>query len=92
VVRACDRAFPHPTLSRARLSKLTPEQLQELTRWRKDHRWSPLQLRHTKGTETRARYGLEAAQVQLGHSKADVTQIYAETSLELARKIATEIG
>ena len=35
--------------------------------------WAPLQLRHTAATAIRARYGLEAAQVVLGHAKADVT-------------------
>jgi len=44
-------------------------------------RWSPNQLRHTAGTEIRAKYGLEAAQIVLGHAKADVTQIYAQRDL-----------
>src|SRR5262249_27495914 len=39
--------------------------------------WCPLQLRHNHATEVRRRYGLEAAQVMLGHSRADVTQVYA---------------
>lgn len=43
--------------------------------------WSPNQLRHTRATELRKEYGLEAAQVILGHAKADVTQIYAERDL-----------
>jgi integrase len=40
--------------------------------------WNPNQLRHNHATEVRRRFGLEAAQVALGHSKADVTQVYAE--------------
>jgi integrase len=55
-------------------------------------RWSPNQLRHSAGTELRKRYGLEAAQVVLGHSKADVTQIYAERDLDKAAAIVREVG
>jgi integrase len=40
--------------------------------------WSPNQLRHNAATFIRKTYGIEAAQVMLGHSKADTTQIYAE--------------
>ena len=40
----------------------------------------------------RSRFGLEAAQVVLGHSKADVTQIYAERDLGLADRVAGELG
>jgi integrase len=54
--------------------------------------WKPNQLRHTTGTEVRKVYGVEAAQVILGHSKADVTQVYAERDQELARRVAGEIG
>ena len=35
--------------------------------------WHPNQLRHTRATEVRKQFGLEAAQVVLGHAKADVT-------------------
>jgi integrase len=44
-------------------------------------RWSPLRLRHTAATQIRAKYGLEAAQTVLGHTRADVTQIYAERDI-----------
>jgi integrase len=54
--------------------------------------WHPNQLRHSRGTELRALYGLEGAQVGLGHARADVTQVYAETSLALAERIAREVG
>ncbi len=40
--------------------------------------WAPNRLRHTRATEVRKQFGLEAAQVILGHAKADVTQVYAE--------------
>ncbi|HEX3655211.1 MAG TPA: site-specific integrase [Pirellulales bacterium] len=55
-------------------------------------RWSPNRLRHTAGTEIRKRFGLEAAQVALGHSRADVTQIYAERDLSKAAAIMSEVG
>jgi integrase len=54
--------------------------------------WSPLQLRHTAATAIRARYGLETAQVVLGHAKADTTEIYAERDLARARAVMAEIG
>jgi integrase len=109
IARACDKAFPHPTLVELRAAvKATPlggrrkawaelrrwerEHAAELAQWRDDHRWSPLQLRHTYATMVRSRYGLESAQVTLGHSRADVTQLYAERDLSKARAIAAEIG
>lgn len=54
--------------------------------------WSPNQLRHTRGTEVRQRYGLDAAQVFLGHSQANVTEVYAEADGALASKVALETG
>ena len=92
VSRACDRAFPHPTLAEVESGKLTTEQTAELEAWRKAHRWHPNQLRHTVGTEVRARFGLEAAQTVLGHAKADVTQVYAERDLARAHEVIRKIG
>lgn len=54
--------------------------------------WAPNQLRHSRGTEVRRSFGLEAAQVTLGHRQADVTQIYAERDVELAKHVAREAG
>lgn len=54
--------------------------------------WHPNQIRQTRGTEIRKKYGIEAAQVSLGHARADVTQVYAERNFELARRIALELG
>ena len=54
--------------------------------------WHPNQLRHTCGTEVRRHYGLEAAQVVLGHAKADVTQVYAERDQALAADVMKKIG
>jgi integrase len=92
VVRACDRAFPHPELSKIRPKELTVDQRRELKEWRKQHRWSPLQLRHTAATTIRSRFGLEASQVVLGHARADVTQLYAERDLARAHSIMAEMG
>ena len=54
--------------------------------------WTPNQLRHSAGTEVRSKFGLEAAQVVLGHSSAKTTEIYAEADFEKAAKVAREIG
>ncbi len=54
--------------------------------------WHPLQLRHTRATELRARYGVDAARTILGHSKVETTQIYAEQDLSKAAQIMGEIG
>jgi site-specific recombinase XerC len=43
-------------------------------------------------TSTRKEFGLEAAQVLLGHSGADVTQIYAEADQEKAIAVAKAVG
>lgn len=55
-------------------------------------KWAPNRLRHLAGTELRQRYGLEAAQVILGHAQADVTQIYAERDEAKARDVMREVG
>jgi len=54
--------------------------------------WHPNQLRHLRATEVRQAYGLEAAQVLLGHARADITQVYAERDTALAVKVAGETG
>lgn len=54
--------------------------------------WTPGQLRHNAATRVRREFGLEAAQLLLGHAKADVTQLYAEISEAKALKIASQIG
>jgi integrase len=55
-------------------------------------RWHPNQLRHTAATRIRRLFSLEAAQVVLGHSRADVTQVYAERDAGKAFTIMAEIG
>ena len=55
-------------------------------------KWSPNRLRHSAATEIRKQFGLEAAQVTLGHATADVSQIYAERDLTLAVEVMRKIG
>jgi integrase len=55
-------------------------------------KWCPLQLRHSRATEIRKEFGIEAAQVSLGHAHADVTQVYAQRNLELAIDVAKKTG
>ncbi len=73
-------------------ARLNAEQKQEVEAWRKAHRWHPNQLRHLFATVVRKEHGLEAAQVLLGHARADVTQVYAERNEELASEVAELIG
>jgi integrase len=54
--------------------------------------WCPLQLRHSRGTEIRKRFGLEASQACLGHAELGVTQVYAEVDRDTARRVMGEIG
>ena len=82
VHRACNKAFPPPST----LSDVDSKESQ------REHRWCPNRLRHTAATDFRKKFGLEAAQVVLGHIHADVTQIYAERDLSQAIQIAREVG
>jgi len=54
--------------------------------------WHPNQLRHSAATDIRRHFGLEAAQVILGHTKANTTELYAERDLSLARDVIRRIG
>ena len=100
VARACDRAFPAPAPLAQQTgetdakwkARLTPIEKEKLKAWRDEHRWHPNQLRHTFATKVRKAHGLEAAQVLLGHARADVTQIYAEKNQDLAATIAAKMG
>ncbi len=55
-------------------------------------KWSPNQLRHTAATEARAEFGLDGAQLILGHAHAKTTEIYAEKSEATGREIARRLG
>lgn len=93
VKRACVRVFPIPDqwsqlagenvkAWKTRLKKVGS--LEAMEEWRNEYHWSPNRLRHARATQLRAEHGLEAAQVTLGHARADVTQIYAAANAELA--------
>ena len=73
----------HSGVRRANATRGSSQQLPE---------WNPNQLRHSAATEIRAKFGLEAAQVALGHSRADVTQVYAERDQRLAVEVARQVG
>jgi integrase len=74
-------------INRQRKEQAAPEGQVELL-----ESWAPNRLRHTVATEIRRRFGLEAAQVVLGHSMADVTQVYAERDLAKAAAVIREVG
>jgi integrase len=82
IYRACLRAFPAPSGLSERDHKA----------WDRDHSWSPNQIRHAFATEIRREHGLESAQILLGHSKADVTQVYAERDTQRAVAVALKVG
>lgn len=101
--RACEITFDMPIAMRypARqrdesneiISKEAQQQLQvQAAAWRELYCWSPNQLRHTAATEIRREFGLEAAQVVLGHSFADTTQIYAERDSKRGVEVMMRIG
>jgi integrase len=98
--RACDEAFPPPEpLARqqgetraAWRERLSEQQRQSLAAWQAKHRWAPNQIRHSAATEIRAKFGIEAAQVTLGHSKVNTTEIYAAKNAALAAQVAREVG
>lgn len=54
--------------------------------------WAPGQIRHTFATEARKRFGRDAAQVLLGHSRPTMTDRYAEPHRESAIEAARMIG
>jgi integrase len=96
IQRGCEAAFDMPTELRRISTKLPDDErkrLQKLAaKWRAENCWSPNQLRHSAGTQVRREFGLEAAQVILGHAKADVTQVYAERDQALAAEVMGKIG
>lgn len=55
-------------------------------------RWSPNQLRHNAATALRREFGLEVAQAVLGHSKADITEIYAQLDTAKAVRAMESVG
>jgi len=54
--------------------------------------WHPHQLRHTKGTEIRKQFGLDAARAVLGHRSPVITEFYAELDAGKAAEVAEKLG
>jgi integrase len=55
-------------------------------------RWHPHQLRHTKATEIRREFGLDAARAVLGQHAPQVTELYAELDMWKAVEVAARFG
>ena len=55
-------------------------------------RWTPHWLRHNAASRLREEYGLDVAQVMLGHSSADMTQLYAHLNLTKTIEAAKACG
>jgi site-specific recombinase XerC len=68
------------------------KQQAKLNAWRRDHRFSPNQLRHNAATAIRKQFGIEAARTVLGHGSAAVTEIYAAMDLARASEVMARIG
>lgn len=54
--------------------------------------WYPHQIRHAVATLVQSKYSLEAAKAVLGHHSVSMTQVYAHRDLDLARRVALDIG
>lgn len=54
--------------------------------------WSPNQLRHNAATRLRREFGLDVAQIVLGHTHPDTTLIYAEADLQRAVAVMERVG
>ncbi len=96
VQRACEIAFGMPEELRTTPKVESPDakslRLNKAIAWRAKQTWHPNQLRHNVATNVRKQFGLEGAQVVLGHSRADITQIYAERDDLKAAAIMAEVG
>lgn len=55
-------------------------------------KWTPGRLRHNAGTNVRAKFGAEAAQLVLGHQNLSTTEIYAEKDRRRYEEIVRQIG
>ena len=82
IQRACERAFEMPD----KLAKT------EAAVWRRNHCWSPNQLRHSAATVIRRVSDIDTARTVLGHSTVSTTEIYAERDAASARRIMGKIG
>lgn len=82
ITYASEAAFPVPDgLDDAQAKK-----------WRREHNWHPHQLRHNAATKLRKDFGIDVAQVVLGHKTLAVTQVYAEKNVESAQRVMLAAG
>lgn len=54
--------------------------------------WRPHMLRHSAATEIRKEWGIEVAQIVLGHASLQATEIYAESDLAKAMEAVLKRG
>jgi integrase len=105
VADACNRAFPPPEhllpqikpngkreSRREWTARLTDSETAKLKAWRKDHRWHPHQLRHTRAQELKRQAGLDVARAVLGHKSPVITEHYATLDIAAAAEIMAKIG
>lgn len=100
VRRACEQAYPLPAhLARqdgesadAWRDRLGLDGWGQVAAWRKTHLLHPHQLRHSFATRIGNRYGQEAAQVLLGHSRLQTTGIYVQRDIRRGRAIIAHVG
>jgi integrase len=100
VAAACIEAFPPPAplcqradeTKKQWCARLTPEQHEELKRWRRSHHWHPHQLRHTAATKIRREFGLDVARAILGHRSPQITELYAELDIGRAAEVMERLG
>ena len=80
----CARAFPVP----ADIADDPPA----VAQWKREHHWTPNQLRHSLATRVRREFDIDAAKTLLGHSQIGTTQLYAEKDRRRAIEVAKLIG
>ncbi len=79
--------------TKAEWKKRLCERGADLKAWQREHRWHPHQLRHAAGTRIRRDFGLEAAQIALGHSSALITDaVYADRDTAKAVEVMRRMG
>ncbi|MCD6364806.1 MAG: tyrosine-type recombinase/integrase [Planctomycetes bacterium] len=100
VQRACYALAPAPpplgrledeTIKQWR-ERLTDEQRRQLNDWRRAHRWTPHQIRHTFATRAEAGVDAVSASAALGHAGLDATNIYVHINHARAAEVARKIG
>ena len=79
-----DSASYRHAITRA-VAAMNAERLREDPSATKIEDWSPNQLQHAAATEIRRKF-------VLGHSSADITQVYTERNQKLAAEVIKQIG